>query len=525
MLKKITKMNEQRHPVTPGRLEMNISTKRFNGENNSASFGTVPIQIYVRSPLANDSLVLVELSKENFNLKALEFEIERVTSVPLKLIRSEGLYMGHGKRKRIISISQLFDREEGAPDCARMVEIHLGFAAGLLGGKGGFGSLLRSLAKNTKTTNFGACRDLKGRRMRHVNQEEELKRWWEEKRERKNIDRNRQKEYLSIKNKGRFMERRMCTFGSDCRYQWKCRYRHPGDKEWEKHEADAAERKKVVLGPLTGFFGVAKKPLKGVVGASSVKKIRMDILEGLKTKRTNRSHRLKRARFSKKDEQVTTFGKASQSDFVPPPKKPKLSPSKSTPPNEIDNPSDDFDDLDLGIDIQGSLPACATSRIRGRPLDSRSFSQKSEKIVGCYLPTEEHVTISIDADFKETAKRLKRERRRRQREAERRKIKKSEVQIVGGWEMSSEPISKKAPKKHTAASEMFLDDIFQDDEKRSVPTKGSMVRNMMKDPDQIDLDDVLCGDKREIKTPSGKIPSSTNITIVDDNEINLDDLL
>ena len=42
----------------------------------------------------------------------------------------------------------------------------------ILGGKGGFGSLLKSQSRQAganATTNFGACRDLQGRRLRHVN--------------------------------------------------------------------------------------------------------------------------------------------------------------------------------------------------------------------------------------------------------------------------------------------------------------------------------------------------------------------
>lgn len=48
------------------------------------------------------------------------------------------------------------------------------------GGKGGFGAMLKSMAKKTgrkKTTDFGACRDLSGRRLRHVNDEIILKKW------------------------------------------------------------------------------------------------------------------------------------------------------------------------------------------------------------------------------------------------------------------------------------------------------------------------------------------------------------
>jgi Silencing defective 2 N-terminal ubiquitin domain len=50
----------------------------------------------------------------------------------------------------------------------------------LPGGKGGFGAMLRAKAKQKgakKTTDFGACRDLSGRRLRHVNDEVILKKW------------------------------------------------------------------------------------------------------------------------------------------------------------------------------------------------------------------------------------------------------------------------------------------------------------------------------------------------------------
>lgn len=48
----------------------------------------------------------------------------------------------------------------------------------LPGGKGGFGSLLRVQGRDTKaTTNFEACRDLNGRRMRHVNSVKKMQEW------------------------------------------------------------------------------------------------------------------------------------------------------------------------------------------------------------------------------------------------------------------------------------------------------------------------------------------------------------
>jgi len=48
---------------------------------------------------------------------------------------------------------------------------------GCSGGKGGFGSLLRSAKSVKKTTNFGSCRDLNGRRLRDVENERRLTNW------------------------------------------------------------------------------------------------------------------------------------------------------------------------------------------------------------------------------------------------------------------------------------------------------------------------------------------------------------
>jgi Silencing defective 2 N-terminal ubiquitin domain len=44
----------------------------------------------------------------------------------------------------------------------------------LCGGKGGFGALLRAGARATVSQNTDACRDLSGRRMRHVNADKKL---------------------------------------------------------------------------------------------------------------------------------------------------------------------------------------------------------------------------------------------------------------------------------------------------------------------------------------------------------------
>ena len=55
----------------------------------------------------------------------------------------------------------------------------------LVGGKGGFGSMLRAIgAQIEKTTNREACRDLSGRRLRDINEEQRLKKWIEAQAER-----------------------------------------------------------------------------------------------------------------------------------------------------------------------------------------------------------------------------------------------------------------------------------------------------------------------------------------------------
>lgn len=49
----------------------------------------------------------------------------------------------------------------------------------LLGGKGGFGALLRGLGRDPSklVDNYDACRDISGRRLRHVTAETKLKDW------------------------------------------------------------------------------------------------------------------------------------------------------------------------------------------------------------------------------------------------------------------------------------------------------------------------------------------------------------
>ncbi|XP_054711557.1 splicing regulator SDE2-like [Uloborus diversus] len=67
----------------------------------------------------------------------------------------------------------------------------------LPGGKGGFGSMLRAIgAQIEKTTNREACRDLSGRRLRDINEEERIRKWLAKKAEREAEKMRRRKERL-----------------------------------------------------------------------------------------------------------------------------------------------------------------------------------------------------------------------------------------------------------------------------------------------------------------------------------------
>ncbi|KAH8363252.1 hypothetical protein KR084_007617 [Drosophila pseudotakahashii] len=64
----------------------------------------------------------------------------------------------------------------------------------LVGGKGGFGSMLRAIgAQIEKTTNREACRDLSGRRLRDINEEKRVRAWLDKQGEREREAEERKK--------------------------------------------------------------------------------------------------------------------------------------------------------------------------------------------------------------------------------------------------------------------------------------------------------------------------------------------
>lgn len=86
---------------------------------------------------------------------------------------------------------QLIADRTGWPRSCLLVS-HFGFPfvqvqarSSIRGGKGGFGTLLKGQSRQAgakMTTDFGACRDLQGRRLRHVNDEIKLRKWRERQR-------------------------------------------------------------------------------------------------------------------------------------------------------------------------------------------------------------------------------------------------------------------------------------------------------------------------------------------------------
>lgn len=103
-------------------------------------------------------------------------------------------------RKYGVPIDDLFATIDGAKvsDDLQLVGLEkvVRVSSRLVGGKGGFGSMLRAIgAQIEKTTNREACRDLSGRRLRDINEEKRLRKWLDgqEEREREAIERKQKK--------------------------------------------------------------------------------------------------------------------------------------------------------------------------------------------------------------------------------------------------------------------------------------------------------------------------------------------
>ncbi|KAL5863329.1 hypothetical protein ACOSQ3_000843 [Xanthoceras sorbifolium] len=120
-----------------------------------------PLRLFVK--LLNGKTATLNFTAPRVSGHEINHRIHEFTRIPTHL------------QRLICSGYQLRDRTVISDDNAT---IHL--VLSLLGGKGGFGSLLRGAATKAgqkKTNNFDACRDMSGRRLRHVNAEKKLEEW------------------------------------------------------------------------------------------------------------------------------------------------------------------------------------------------------------------------------------------------------------------------------------------------------------------------------------------------------------
>ena len=112
---------------------------------------TISRPIYVSSKLLHNTLVCDTFICPN----------QKITE---QIILQDGPFALYYNGRRV-------DQPSSVPEAA-----HLDAVLSLVGGKGGFGAMLRALgAQIDKTTNREACRDLSGRRLRDVNEEDRLR--------------------------------------------------------------------------------------------------------------------------------------------------------------------------------------------------------------------------------------------------------------------------------------------------------------------------------------------------------------
>ncbi|GMH40286.1 hypothetical protein BSKO_08190 [Bryopsis sp. KO-2023] len=127
------------------------------------------MQLFVRS-LAEGSLVVD--GEPSWKVETLKRWVEETCGVPAPL------------QRLVFSRRELDDSCE-LRECGLAHGDIVTLALRLRGGKGGFGALLRGQGRDGKiTTNYDACRDLSGRRLRHINAEKKLDDWSKESKER-----------------------------------------------------------------------------------------------------------------------------------------------------------------------------------------------------------------------------------------------------------------------------------------------------------------------------------------------------
>lgn len=129
-------------------------------------------QIFVK--LLDGRTQCLQIPTPTVSGEALKRSLFSKTKIPLRFQR-----LVSGSRE-ILDETFISASSDGLfPSCVLLLRLR--------GGKGGFGSLLRGAATKAgrKTNNFDACRDMSGRRLRHVNAEKRLEEWRAEAKDRK----------------------------------------------------------------------------------------------------------------------------------------------------------------------------------------------------------------------------------------------------------------------------------------------------------------------------------------------------
>ncbi|KAJ0989340.1 hypothetical protein J5N97_007696 [Dioscorea zingiberensis] len=208
-------------------------------------------QIFVK--LLDGRTQCLQVSTPTISGEALKHSIFSKTKIPIRFQR-----LVSGSRE-ILDETLISASGDGLfPSCALLLRLR--------GGKGGFGSLLRGAATKAgqkKTNNFDACRDMSGRRLRHVNAEKRLEEWRAEAEDRK-LEKLAE-EFLKKKAK----EVKQKTSGDV-------------DKYIEKYREDAAKCMEEVEESVRQSFGLYRESKRKVLPLTNPDSKRLKIWLGKK---------------------------------------------------------------------------------------------------------------------------------------------------------------------------------------------------------------------------------------------------
>lgn len=130
----------------------------------------------------------------------------------------------------------------------------------LVGGKGGFGSMLRAIgAQIEKTTNREACRDLSGRRLRDINEEKRLKNW---------IAQQAEREQEAAERKRRKLER----LREEPKHNFRDQTYEKERSQLTEHVTDAVEKGFKIAAKNSGSTGCSQKRKATNTATNAVKK-------------------------------------------------------------------------------------------------------------------------------------------------------------------------------------------------------------------------------------------------------------